>query len=264
MASTKKLLQIDPRAYNMMKSSTITNIYDAIIELTTNCDDAYGKSKIETNKKMEIEIDYSPFSDTEHSGILIIRDHALGLTSHQMEKCFLQVGQFTANDTSRGFFSRGAKDITALGIVTFEAIKDNKYSKITLDTESYAQIYEQDIDVTEEIRKKLKMDVNGLQVSIMVEKKFPIVGHEILEKEIPSLVSLRNIFNSKHNHITLSTRNYLGDPENNKTSRLSYNFPEGVPVLELTFQVPNFDVEANFIVYKSDTAFEKPENNKLQ
>jgi hypothetical protein len=259
----KKIIQIDPRAYNLMKSSAVTNIYDALIELITNSDDAYGKSNIKNNRLIQIEIHYAKISDPQHSGIVVVRDHALGMSFETMEKCFLQVGKFTSDNTSRGFFSRGAKDITALGNVVFESIYNNHYSKLILDTESYAQIFEQNVPVTTSIRETLKMPNNGLQVSIYVDRKFPIHNPEIISEELPKIISLRNIFNSNKNNINLSTFNYLESNEFDLNTRLRYTFPEGVPVLDIIYDVPAFNVEAQFTVFKASKPFEKPNNFKL-
>ena len=61
-----------------------------------------------------------------------VTDRAIGLTSEDAEKCFLTVGNYTSHETSRGFFSRGAKDVSNIGHVTFETIKDGLYSKVEI------------------------------------------------------------------------------------------------------------------------------------
>ena len=115
---TKDFIKFNERAYKFIRGSAVSQIIDALIELITNSDDAYDKGKIK-NKDIHIHLNYR--------GQLIVTDQAIGLTSDQMRKCFLQVGNFTSTNDNRGFFSRGAKDISALGDIYFESIKDNKY-----------------------------------------------------------------------------------------------------------------------------------------
>lgn len=244
----KKLINIDPRAYNFMKQSAITSLEDAIIELITNADDAYNKKKQKTHRQFDIEIDTL-------NRTLIVRDHALGLFADGMKKCFLQVGAFTSDENSRGFFSRGAKDISALGDTIFESIKDNKYSKVTLDSNSMGSIDIQNKDVTQSVRDNLKIKTNGLQVIIHIDEKHVIDSYEFYKNTIPKIASLRNIFASKRNYITL-----LYD---NKSTQLQYHFPNGLPILDITFNVPGFKKEATFMVYRSDKPFEKQETNRL-
>lgn len=246
----KKLIQIDPRAYNYMKQSTITSIEDAIVELITNSDDAYGKAKGIKERLFEFEI-----INKDNARLLIVRDHATGLFAEEMEKCFLQVGKFTSDNKSRGFFSRGAKDITALGETVFESIKDNKYSKVTIDTESYGTLNFANLDVISSIRDNIKIQNNGLQVTISIDDKYTIKSFEYYQETIPKIASLRNIFANKKNKINFKY--------NDHSTKLTYQFPEGLPVLDITFSVPNYNKDATFLVFKAPQPFIKEETNNL-
>jgi len=108
-------IKINERAYKFIRGSAINSIIDIFVELITNSDDAYDKGNIK-EKIIDIELNYN--------GILTIRDQAIGLYGGEMEKCFLQIGNFTSVENNRGFFSRGAKDICALGNIKFESIKN--------------------------------------------------------------------------------------------------------------------------------------------
>ena len=142
--SNKEFIQFNERAYKFIRGSAVNHIIDAIVELITNADDAYDKGNI-LKKKINIHIDYN--------GLLKVTDQALGLNSESMKKCFLQVGNYTSQENNRGFFSRGAKDISSLGNVYFESIKDDKYSKLLLDKNAKGELQISDIPVTKEIRK---------------------------------------------------------------------------------------------------------------
>jgi len=250
----KQLILIDPRAYNYMKMAAVQNVEDALVELITNADDAYDRANV-TNKTMEIEIYYPHKKDIQahRFGKLIFRDNATGLTGEQAKQCFLQVGKFTSDDTSRGFFSRGAKDISSLGFIVFETIKNGLYSCVTLDTESYGEVKALDIEVTEEIRQKLKMKENGLQVSIHFLEKINITHPERLAENLPKIVSLRSIFGDSNNSIKLTT--HL--ESETKEQILKYNYPGGDLIMEVSYTVPGYDAEAKLKIFKSKNQLER-------
>ena len=79
-------VKIDERAYKYIRQFTIKTTGDAINELLTNSVDAYRKKGSTSNL---IEIEYiSPNN-------LIVRDQAIGLTSEEMVKYFLTVGEYS-------------------------------------------------------------------------------------------------------------------------------------------------------------------------
>ena len=102
-------INISERAYKYIRQFTIKNINDALVELITNATDAYNKTQY-----IERVIKINIYNESR----ITVTDCAIGLTSDELSKAFLQVGNYTADDTSRGFFSRGAKDISALGNMT--------------------------------------------------------------------------------------------------------------------------------------------------
>lgn len=255
----KQLILIDPRAYNYMKTAAVQNIEDALVELITNADDAYDRANIK-QKFMEIEIYYPHKKDIQANrfGKLIFRDNASGLTGKQMKECFLQVGKFTSDADSRGFFSRGAKDISSLGLIVFESIKDGLYSCVTLDSDSYGEVKSIDIEATEEIRTKLKIKNNGLQVSIHFLEKINIAHPERLAENIPKIVSLRSIFGDSNNSIKLITHLDL----ETKEQLLQYSYPGGDLIMEVTYTVPRYDAEATLKIFKAKTQLERNAQKK--
>ena len=171
--SDLSFIGISERAYKYIRQFTIKSIDDALIELITNSVDAYNKTTYETRL---IEIDIIDEVAVK------VRDRALGLTAKQLELCFLQVGTYTSDNTSRGFFSRGAKDISALGDIYFNAIRDNKYSQCLLNTDAYGMINTADIDVTEDIRMTycIPNPCNGLEVMLKLLPNFQSIDIDSL------------------------------------------------------------------------------------
>ena len=113
----KRRLQQDSRG-------AIRDVQDALVELVTNADDAYQRmSKSERPKtcRIEIEVERRRAEPT----LVRVRDFAQGLTRADMDKKIGEVGARVSGMESgqavRGTNSRGAKDIQALGAVTFES-----------------------------------------------------------------------------------------------------------------------------------------------
>lgn len=245
---------IDPRAYNFMKSTAITNIVDALIELITNSDDAYQKNKDTLTKpyKIDIEVDYkSPNEDI--IGHIRVRDQASGLTAEQMQKCFTIVGQFNSDASARGFFSRGAKDISALGKVTFESIKDGKYSNMFINADSTTRFNNINEDVTEEIRSSLGIINNGLSVTIDIKNTFHLNEPKFFFETFPRTLSIRNIMASTAHNITMTTKNHTSIEDRSELIR--YTFPKGNILLDVIYTVPKYGYQAHFTVFKLDEPY---------
>ena len=241
----KEFIKIDQRGYKFIREATIKSLDDALVELITNSDDAYDKGKI-IQKKIEIELDYKLKT-------LKVRDFAIGLFAEEMNKCFLQAGKFTSDKASRGFFSRGAKDITALGDVTFESVKKRKFSRVILDKDARGMLEVADSKATRKIRKK-NLGIpngNGLLVSINIKDSFELPTPHYLCNIFIHHISLRNILSNIDNNITLKVLNYK-DEKYNKIHQLKYENPNGELLMYFTYKIKYYpDAEAFFALYES-------------
>ena len=98
----------------------IRDVYDAIVELVTNADDRY--QILRTEGRVEIELGRQ---GKGKPSILRVRDFADGMTTEQMNRKLGRIGGRVSGmeegKAVRGTNSRGAKDIAALGKVTFES-----------------------------------------------------------------------------------------------------------------------------------------------
>lgn len=245
--SELQFIQLNERAYRYIRQFSIKSAEDALVELLTNCIDAYNKTTIEYRN---IEIMY-------FDNVLSVRDHAIGLTAEQMANCFLQVGNYTNTEGSRGFFSRGAKDISAIGDIEFHSIKNGKYSKVILNNDAYGRVDISDIDATDEIRNSIGLLENGLLVKLALLNNFLITSPLDFSETIVKLAVLRNIFSNDKNIINFSSTDI--------NKRLQYIFPESTMLLDLTYIVPGYSVPAQFKVYKAAHAIEQPKKeNELQ
>ena len=239
----ENFINISQRAYKFIRGYTMNFVYEGLIELITNCDDAYDKGNIKS-KVIDIICDYN-------NQEIIVRDQAIGLSGDDMKKCFLQVGEYTSSKESRGFFSRGSKDVSALGEVTFDSIKDDMYSRVSLSSNAEGKINFLNKKVSNVERENLKISKNGLQVSIKLIPSKKIDDPTFMINRFTRHYSLRKILSDQNTVINLDIRNNKDNHFNNKY-KLNYSFPKGDVVLYLTYTLPSYpDAEILFVLNKS-------------
>lgn len=247
--SELSFIELNERAYKYIRQFTIKSAEDALIELITNCVDAYMKSDKTDNKTIEIE-----YVD---GGYINVIDNAIGLTGNEMNDCLLQVGNYTNVDHSRGFFSRGAKDITAIGHVTFTGIKNGKYSVVYINSDAYGQVVINDEPVTDSIREKLKISENGMHVKLELLPNFDNFSPSNQAEDVSRLGVLRDIMADDTNNIHYSHLDAAGNILFRR--KLQFTYPVGQPVLDLEYVVPNYpNVKAKFVVHKTTGKIEEP------
>jgi DNA topoisomerase VI subunit B len=99
---TKKSIEVDSRALKIQSQQAIRSVIDALVELITNSDDAYGTNSgkiiIEIKRQRDVIV-----------GQVIVKDRAGGLTLEEMKSKILKYGGFSAADKSRGFMGRGPR-----------------------------------------------------------------------------------------------------------------------------------------------------------
>lgn len=247
-------ISISERAYKYIRQFTIKSLDDAMIELITNCIDAYNKTSL---------IQRFIYIDVYDQNRVIVRDRALGLTSDELSQCFLQVGTYTSDSNSRGFFSRGAKDISALGNITFDAIKNNKYSQCILDTDAYGDITIQDVDATADIRNNLFVPDgnNGLNVTIDLLPNFQSINIDQLYAELTNMAVLRDINTDPKNIIYLRK---FTNGDQIYSQQIQYIYPVATQILDIEYIVPNYpDETARFVIYKCNKPLSQPSSDSM-
>lgn len=248
--SDRKVIQIDPRAYNLIKSSTITSVTEALVELVTNSDDAYQNLGGTGPFEIDIEVDYSGFG--AYGGCISVRDDAGGMTGEKLETVMTLVGGMSTEQLQRGFFSRGAKDCSAIGDITFHTIKDGLYSSITIFSDSTYKMNTTSAPVTDAQREALGIPGNGTKVNLRVLQSIGIPPYDYFQTIFHKTLSLRNIFSSPMHKVTLSLKNHITKPD--VTEQLSYEFKEGNLLMDLVFDVPRYPGSTvHFQMFKSET-----------
>jgi hypothetical protein len=182
-------------ASNAMKG----DIVRGLIELITNCDDAYGDS----NGKVRIEVEHrrnKPWS-------VIVRDRARGMSATTMRDAIGGLGERTSGFELgldvRGNLGRGAKDLAAFGPVTFESIHDGRYARMVLEEDG---TYDDPIDrkVTEQDRDRLHIvRGNGTTVAVAVASNFKCPQHAKMLERLSKHYQLRDINSDPRREITL-------------------------------------------------------------
>jgi hypothetical protein len=234
-------LNISERLLNISRQTSIKTIYDALVELITNSDDAYGRIN-EEKEDIKLKIVRSSFKheflplveDEKRSSIYVI-DQASGMTYEEMSNYLLTVGNYTSSDDSRGMMGRGAKDCSVLGDVIFTSVKDGKLSQLVIYKNLTADVILKDTDASmaPELYGILK---NGTSVELRVEPSL-IPEFEKLMEDIQKNISLRKILANENVNLTLM--------EDDRTTRLTYSFPEGTIVMECDFDIPEYETTAH-------------------
>lgn len=253
MSNTSQLV-LTNRLYRYIKSSAVVGLVQAGVELVTNADDAYRKSGLEAPHYINIVVDYQGHDMT-------VYDQAVGLTGADMVKCFGQVGEYTSDIIARGYFSRGAKDITAIGFATFVGVKDGKISEVTISTNDEFTKVRMDHDVTAADRSKYNITKNGLWVNLNVKDSIAFPSYEDMSS-INKYYSMRDIFSDSDNRINIkviSTEGYVLHD-----GRLQYSRPpvskilideeflvEGYPDAKATFKLWLYEKPVDDVEYTS-------------
>lgn len=239
-----QFIKLNERAYKYIRQFTIKSAEDALVELITNCYDAYNKSNI--IEKWIICIEYSYDGSN-----LRVYDNACGLSGKDLGECMLQVGNYTNTQGSRGFFSRGAKDISAIGNITFKTIKDNKYSECVITSEAYGDLTIIDKIVTDEQREQLCIPLNGLSVNIKLLQS--ALNNVCTFDCLLRVMTLRSIFSDSRLTVLYRGVNC------NAFQELKYVSPVGTMILDLKYKIPDYEnEEARLILYISDNVITQP------
>lgn len=237
-------LVMSSRLYSLIKSTAVTNVSQAFVELITNSNDAYKNVE---NRDSHLYKIYANYKDR----YIKVVDNATGITSENMIKYFGQVGEYTASSSSRGYFSRGAKDITALGDATFTSIKDGLVNQLTLLTNDKYTLNKINVPVTDADREKYEMDENGLCVELKIKDSVLFVLETDKLYNLSHHFALRDIFEDNKNYINLhvtSTDNTVIIDE-----RKQYIFPEieEEPLIDVELKIEGYEgVTATFKLYK--------------
>ncbi len=182
----------------------IRDIYDALVELITNADDRYQVLGISG----QIEIELVRCHTQGIPPTLRVRDFADGMSmtvmSQKIGRTGGRVSGLEQGLSVRGTNSRGAKDIAALGKVTFESIPGDGLIHACEVSEYFDFSLYQPTKVTMAERKRLGIPKGrGTVVTIELNASRGIPTPANLKKNLRLLVPLRDILRDPRRQITL-------------------------------------------------------------
>jgi hypothetical protein len=228
------------------------NVIRALIELITNSDDAY-----QSESGGDIVIEINSVSPPEgYKFEISVRDRARGLTAEEMESKLTVLGgdnaNFAADSKTRGLLGRGAKDVASLGAITFEGVRNGKYTTLTLDhLGKYALSPE--VIVTNAIldRMGLAKGENGFTATAHAVQKVTLPKADSLQVKLQSHVQLREL---------LDRREVVLVDSRSKQKRVRLLPPDPVKnvILEKEIHIPDFDTIAKLRIEKLDVASTRP------
>lgn len=247
-----KKIEADTRSLMQGAKLAISDVYDAVTELVTNADDRY--QVLGTSGRIEIEVERRR---GDSRGTLRVRDFADGMTSEVMLKKLSRMGGRVSGLEKglavRGTNSRGAKDVAALGGVTFESIAgDGKYHKFEISPYFEYTTYEP-MTVTAEVRERLGISTDtGTVVTIDLEKEQRLPQHDTLRDRLSRLVPLRDILNHPNRVVMLIDRNQ------ERVDRLSAPPLSGNERVNETIALPGYDgITAKLTIKRAAHPFER-------
>lgn len=239
-------LSIDPRAYKFIRAQAMKTIADGLVEIITNCVDAYRKS---SHSVYQIDV-LSEWDAHDHIQKIVVKDYALGMDADRMQRCFLQVGAFTNEVGARGFFSRGAKDICALGNVHFHSIRDGRYSRVILTNEARGAVEVADVAATAEHRATLGVPegVNTVVVMIDIDQQYASITQHRFLSDLVSHFALRDIFSQGHIVVNYAA---VENGAQKHFQRLQWTDPAGEQILDAEFHVEGYKgIKASMRLFK--------------
>jgi hypothetical protein len=235
-------IQTDTRYVEHNRDYAIGDVYDALVELITNCDDSYnnlfqdqkrardgGDILIEQLKQRKGQASY-----------LVVRDRAQGMDSNRMKSALLRMGAHSSEAGNRGYMGRGAKDCSALGDVVFESIKDDRYYRCRITHDLNFVLEADGKTANQSERKRLGIPRgNGTSVILELAPNVRVPRLDSLAQELPWHYALRDIL-----AVDSDSRALLRKIGTNGHSSLPlvYRPPEGELVLDEEFDVEGYPV----------------------
>ncbi len=251
--------KISARYFDFNRQNAIRDVYDALVELITNSDDSYHHLFVSKHRNIDggqilVEIEEKRKNNASK---LIIHDKAEGMSLQDMTIKLIQVGERQSKEGDRGFMGRGAKDCTALGKMTVESIKNEKYYKCELNKNSQFVPIEDGKNVDNTVRNTLRIKHgNGTVVTLEIDPQFKIPHVDTIIRDLPWHYALRDMLSSQN-----PTELYLKNLNNisKKTEKLISLSPEGDSVCDKLFEVHGYpNIKAKLRIWRAKEPLEDP------
>ena len=229
----------------------------ALVELITNCDDAYNKLSPESGREA-CSIEISVCEDGP-AAYLTISDRAVGMDGSRMDLALGSYTSATSTGADRGYFGRGLKDgILALGRrrggVGGERVDPPRLARHTrrptllrgAAPDRYAAV----------ARRRAGTERHHGAYTRKPPRRTAAPRFSNLERQIPYHFMLRGILSNPSRHIYLSEVSQDGEVIRRK--RLRYEFPNGRLVLDNSLLLRRLNIPYRVIVYEADRPLSTP------
>jgi len=249
-------IKVDRRYVQHVRSHSMGDAYDALVELITNADDSYGRlfrAKSGSRDGGDILIEYLEQRRGRPS-LLVVRDRAEGMDDRDMEAKLGRIGAYSTSSGTRGYMGRGAKDCTALGDLVVESIKEDRYYRCRITHGLKFKLEARRETATDELRDQLGIPHgNGTSVTLelLPEVRMPRIDN--LAAELPWHYALRDVMAADSLSRVLLRK--LGEKD---SSRIVHRRPEGELVAEETFKVDGYPgAQASLRIWRSPEPLEE-------
>lgn len=183
MGDNTNYISTTRRYIRQNRSLAIQNLAAGLVELLTNSDDAF----LGTGRATEVHVDLDA-----QTQVCTVVDQGIGIEHATLVGKLARLGEKSNKAGARGLFSRGAKDVSELGEVTFNSVVDNLVKTVTLRRDlSYQESNVR--PVTARDRSVWGVKANGVHVSMQVLSMYwPQDLEEFVRKfaQEPSMVFL--------------------------------------------------------------------------
>ncbi len=246
----RKPLRVNNRAILQDARQAMGNdLMNALVELITNADDSYTRLQADKVSDIRIEVD-------RQRRVIRVDDDAEGMTSQDLETRLGGLGERTSgiieNDQVRGFFGRGAKDVAALGDVTWITSRDGLQSQLTInlsaDEEDAVEIFDPIADHPAR---------HGTTVQLQLRDSLRIPRYENLVKLLARHFALIPILSDPSRRLVLI--------EKDNSTNITYVAPEGQQRLEAErVALPGYQDESiEVTLYESPEPLDEAETGRL-
>jgi hypothetical protein len=238
-----KRTNIETSAMGVAQAATqamLGDIVRGLIELITNADDAYQSSDGDIIVEVTAGAGEGELAYT-------VRDAAIGLTGQGLHDAFTEIGGKKSNlangGMSRGLLGRGAKDCAIFGSITFETIRDGKFSALVIDRQGSITYPAEDLPATNDHYEALCISdgKSGLSARINARAAVDQPKPSKLREKLATDAQLRDLV-KKRKVILKDYRDPALDGE------LKSPLPVGDEVLNEKFVLEGFAGECQVIV----------------
>ena len=240
-------IKIDQRHAMLTKAVAIGDIYDALVEIITNCNDSYHRLYNNTGRNREggdifIKIENRRGGKSR----VIVSDKAEGLTDKDMLEKLGRTGGHTSEKGDRGFMGRGIKDCTALGNIEVHSIVDGRLYACEL-TMGNKIITHPSTDVDNSTRKSLGIRKNGTVVTLNCTR---LPRYKNIREDLPLHYALRDILDGKS-----SSKVRISDGKNGGIIlKSSGDLYAGTPVFDETLSLDKYPkAECHLKIWKHES-----------